>query len=133
MWLKNGKFLFVYQRLGLRRHEHFLTTLEYSYAYQATADNNSWIFRYEYLREPDPGYAYPSSHLHVNATPDTYEGAKEFSRLHLPAGDRVTIESVVRHLIAEHDVEPISPDWEAVLDGAEEAFREIQRKRVRDD
>lgn len=128
--LTNGRYLFVFQKLGLRRDEHYLTTLEYRYVYQASVDDDSWIFRYEYQREPAKGYSYPLSHLHVNAAPDTYTGEKDFARLHLPAGDRVTIESIARHLIAEHDVEPTSPDWEEILDGAESAFREIQKKRV---
>jgi hypothetical protein len=43
----------------------------------------------------------------------------------------VMVEDVVRHLVVEHGVGPISDDWEQVLTDAEEAFREIQRKRVR--
>ena len=50
--LTNGHFLYLYNALGLRRKERYLATLEYRYWYQATADSNSWIFRYEYLRDP---------------------------------------------------------------------------------
>src|SRR5438067_82992 len=32
--LVNGKFLYVYNALGLRRPEQYLTTLEYRYTYQ---------------------------------------------------------------------------------------------------
>jgi hypothetical protein len=131
--LSNGHFLFVYQRLGLRREERYLTTLEYRYVYQATEADDSWIFRYEYQRQPEEGYPYPLSHLHINATPDNYAGDKDFTRLHLPAGERVTIEDVVRHLVAEHGIEPTSPDWREVLDGAKQAFREIQKKRLFED
>jgi hypothetical protein len=132
--LVNGHYLFIYQRLGLRREERYLTTLEYRYVYQATEADDSWIFRYEYLREPGESYDYPLSHLHVNAQPSEYTGERDFPRLHLPAGPRVTIESVVRHLVTEHGVTPISPTgWEAVLDDTEESFREIQRRRVAPD
>ncbi len=65
MRLENGRFLYLYQRLGLR-HAHirpddhrFLTTLEYKYQYQETEDDETWIFRYEYQREPPSGYPYP--------------------------------------------------------------------------
>lgn len=125
----NGKYLFLYNGLGLRRKERYLATLEYRYWYQATEDPNSWIFRYEYLRDPPPGYPYPACHVHVNARPASYTGQKSFPELHLPVGERVTIEAIVRHLIAEHGVEPISPHWESTVMEAEEHFRDVQRKR----
>jgi hypothetical protein len=126
----NGKYLFIYNGLGLRRKERYLATLEYRYWYQGSADENSWIFRYEYLREPPPGYPYAPCHVHVNARPATYTDATPFPDLHLPAGERVTIEAIVRHLIAEHGVVPISPNWEETVNEAEEHFRDIQRKRL---
>jgi len=130
--LTNGRYMFVYHRLGLRRPERYLTTLEYGYWYQANADPASWIFRYEYQREPKLPYRYARCHVHVNAAPATYAGVTEFSKLHLPAGDRVTVESFLRHLIEEHDVPPISPKWEKILDETEAAFRKIQNRRARD-
>lgn len=129
--LANGHYLYLFQLLGLRRKERYLTTLEYRYQYQATSDSTSWIFRYEYIREPPPPYPYPLCHLHINAQPASYTGAKPFDELHLPAGERVTVEAIARHLIVEHGVSPISPNWEAVLEEAEASFREIQRRRVR--
>ena len=54
MRLVDGSYLFLYHRLGLRRPERFLATLEYIYRYQADASDDSWIFRYEYQREPKP-------------------------------------------------------------------------------
>jgi hypothetical protein len=128
--LTNGHFLFLYNALGLRRKERYLATLEYSYWYQATADPNSWIFRYEYLREPPPGYPYAMCHVHVNARPASYTGAKQFRELHLPVGERVTIEAIVRHLISEHGITPISPHWQNAVEAAEDHFRDVQRKRV---
>jgi hypothetical protein len=53
-----------------------------------------------------------------------------FPALHLPAGDRVTIEALARHLVEEHQVGPISRDnWRAILAEAEAKFYEIQRRR----
>jgi hypothetical protein len=133
MRLANGCYLCLYQRLGLRREERFLTTLEYKYQYQESEDEETWIFRYEYQREPEEGYPYPRSHLHVNAAPESYSSGKPFPRLHLPTGARVTVEDVVRHLVNEHEVPVISPDnWQDVLEGAEHAFGEIQRRRLID-
>ena len=130
MRLVDGSYLFLYHRLGLRRPERFLATLEYIYRYQADASDDSWIFRYEYQREPKPPYDYPLSHLHVNATPGTYGGTKPFDRLHLPAGERVTIESLTRHLVDEHGVGPISPNWRETLARREADWKEIQRRRA---
>jgi hypothetical protein len=130
--LQNDRYLYLHQLLGLRRREGYLTTLEYSYRYQATESPDSWIWRYEYLREPPAPYPYPRCHLHVNARPGSYTGDKAFPDLHLPVGERVTIEAIVRHLVAEQGVQPISPQWETVLAEAEESFAEIQRRRFRD-
>lgn len=131
MPLEDGHYLYLHHALGLRRRERYLTTLEYSYRYQASASRDSWIWRYEYVREPPAGYPYARCHLHVNARPSLYRGTRPFPDLHLPVGERVTIEALVRHLVVEHDITPISPRWENVLVEAEQAFREIQRKRFR--
>lgn len=130
MPLVNGHYLYLYNALGLRRKERYLATLEYRYWYQATADPNSWIFRYEYLRDPPPGYPFAPCHVHVNARPATYTGAKQFRDLHLPVGERVTIEAIVRHLVTEHGVTPISPNWEDAVKAAEDHFQDVQRKRL---
>lgn len=82
--LVNGEYLFIRQTLGLRRDPPFLTTLDYSYRYQASQGRESWIWRYEYTREPEARYPYPRAHLHVNARPASYQGAKSFPDLHLP-------------------------------------------------
>lgn len=127
--LVNGHFLYLYNLLGLRRQERFLATLEYRYTYQATPDDDSWIFRYEYVRDPPPPYPYAMAHVHVNALPAAYTGERPFPGLHLPTGRRITVERLCRHLIAEHGIDPISPHWEQVVAEAEAYFREVQKKR----
>jgi hypothetical protein len=128
--LVNGHYLFLYHLLGLRRKEQYLATLEYRYAYQRTPSDKSWIFRYEYLHDPPEPYPHAQEHLHVNATPTSYAGTVPFPGLHLPTGRRVTVERLVRHLIAEHGMVPISPNWETTVAEGEAHFREIQRRRV---
>lgn len=128
--LVNGSFLFLQNNLVLRRSQKYPATLYYKYQYQATEDPDSWIFRYEYEREPGDDYPYPLSHVHVNAKPASYDGVKLFPDLHLPVPERVTIEDVVRHLITEHDVGPISPTWEQTISETRGHFEEIQRKRL---
>ena len=129
MLLQNGRYLYLYHRLCLRHKERYLTTLEYEYTYQESEDPDSWIFRYEYKREPLPDYRYPKAHLHINAEPDAYPGSKPFPRLHIPTG-RVTIEQIVRHLLDEHAMPCISPNhWQDVLAETQTAFDDIQRRR----
>jgi len=131
--LVNGCYLYLYHSLGLRRPQRYLTTLEYRYSYQATSDPESWIFRYEHIREPPEDYGYPISHVHINGKPASYKGERPFSELHLPTGKRVTIELLIRHLVAEHGIRPISEKWEDVLREGEAHFREIQKKRLTPD
>jgi hypothetical protein len=129
MQMKNGRYLFLYQLLGLRHPERYLTTIEYRYVYQETPDPDSWIFRYEYQREPLEDYPYPKAHLHLNADPTSYPGTKAFPKLHIPTG-RVTVEAVLRHLLDEHGVPCISPHWQSVLSEGEKAYAGIQRLRT---
>lgn len=130
--LENDNYLLIFQRLCLRREQKFLTTREYRYVYQSSESPNDWIFRFEYEREPEGDNPYPRAHIHLNACPTTYSGAKEFDKLHLPTG-RVTLEDILRHLVIEHAVQPVSPNWEQKLKQTEAAFREIQRKRFQKD
>lgn len=131
MPLSNGCFLYLFQRVGLRREERYLTTLEYRYQYQQTENDESWIWRYEYQREPPERYPYPRSHVHVNASPEAYPGGKPYPNLHMPTGGRVTVEDIVRHLLMEHEVPAVSPNyWQDVLKEASGAFDEIQRRRL---
>lgn len=131
--LTNGHYLYIHNLLGVRRKKRYIATLEYRYVYQATEDDDSWIFRYEYTREPPEPYPYAREHVHVNASPASYTGAEPFEGLHLPTGRRITIERLVRHLIAEHGLTPISTDWEQIVAEAEAHFRDVQKKRMLDE
>ena len=56
-------------------------------------------------------------HLHV----DTRGWRFELSKAHFPTG-RVTLAEVVRFAIADLGVEPLRPDWQTILDRADEAW-----------
>lgn len=127
--LNNGHYFFVEHHVCLRRSERYLTTLEYRYTYQLERDNDeSWLIRWEYQREPVQDYPYPRFHVHVNGCPSAYRGNKPFPDLHIPSG-RVTLEDIARHLILEHQIKPITPKWDVTFGETEAAFWEIQRKR----
>jgi hypothetical protein len=130
MPLQNGRHLFIYHKLGLRREERFLTTLEYKY--QLSGDG-----RRRLLDLPVRVPARAAGRLSLSARPRACERSagelqhqQGIPRLHLPTGTRVRIEDVVRHLLDEHEVPAISSNWQAVLAAAEADFAEIQRRRI---
>lgn len=125
--LNNGKYLFFEHDLCVARNK-YLATYEYRYTYQETEDGDTWIWRFEYERYPEPGYQYPLAHLHVNCTPSFYDGPKEFDKLHIPCG-RITVETLARHLIVEHKIQPNSSRWQEILAENEKTFSEIQKLR----
>ena len=42
----------------------------------------------------------------------------------------LTVERLVRHVIADHGLTPISPSWEAIITDGEAHYRDVQAKRV---
>lgn len=109
-----------------------VTTEHTSIAYRCSADvdGDDWIFRYEYERAmaESGGYQYPIAHLHVNAQPQHYRGAKPFPDLHLPTG-RLSLEAIIRHLIVEHDV-PTVEDRDRALAFLRDQEKEFNERRT---
>lgn len=95
----------------------------YRYVLQADYTADSWLVRWEYLRERLPGYAYALGHLHVRADVKTQLAAKPLERLHLPTA-RVAFELVLRHVIAEWGVDPKTADWSAILEQSLSGFEQ---------
>jgi len=60
---------------------------------QSDATHDSWLVRWEYLRERPPGYPYALGHVHPRAdfTDRTGLSANPLARLHLPTA-RVAFE-----------------------------------------
>ena len=128
--LTNGGFLYLQHHFCLaeKGKDKFLATAHYTYTYQLGSTDDTWVIRWEYNREPGKEYRYPHAHVHVNACPAHYTGQKAFPELHIPTA-RVTLESVVRHLIVEHDIPPISDNWQQILGETQADFERIQRLR----
>ena len=94
-----------------------------SHAYRLQEDDSrqSWLIRWEYLREPPrTDYPYPAAHAHVNGE---WERSEALDRLHIPTR-RVPLELLLWHLIAEWGVTPRSDDWQAILRESIEGFDE---------
>ncbi len=102
-------------------------TASYRYVLQADEPHESWLVRWEYLRERPRGYPYALGHLHVRARWTEPRGgdlaAKALQRLHLPTA-RVAFELVLRDLIAEWGVAPKSDRWAELLDDSLAGFEQ---------
>lgn len=102
-------------------------TAAYRYVLQADPAHDSWLARWEYLRERPSGYPYALGHVHVQA--DFAEplragpAGKALSRMHLPTA-RVALELVLRHVIAEWGVQAKTDGWSKILDDSLAGFEE---------
>lgn len=100
-------------------------TAAYRYVLQADVTHESWLARWEYLRERPSGYPYALGHVHVRADfaqPLRAGPAdKALSRMHLPTA-RVALELVLRHVIAEWGVQAKTDAWSQILDDSLAGF-----------
>jgi hypothetical protein len=118
-------------------------TVTYHYRLQRDAGPNSWLVRWEFLREkPTADYDYPLAHIHVNgevlererrqgilrSATTPVAGRPDGSSLHFPTR-RVPLELVLQHLIVEWGVEPLDDDWRAILGESIGGFEERQTIR----
>ena len=106
--------------------EHGLKILEYKHRLHRTSsiDDEAEV-RFEYV-SPDIDPDFPYSRHHVQFHRDARSASSDdfsLSKLHIPTGC-VTIEHVIRFLIADLDVPPLTEQWEAELQASEERSRE---------
>lgn len=94
-------------------------TASYRYVLQSDDPHDTWLVRWEYLRERPRGYPYALGHVHVRADFADQAGIdladKPLPRLHLPTA-RVAFELVLRHVIGEWGVQPKTDRWAEILD-----------------
>lgn len=99
-----------------------------SYQYQLhKEDNKQWFFRYDYLKIPETKY--PPSHLQINGSFSNIITGISMPKTHFPTG-RVSIESIIRLLIEQFNVQPNEgPEiWRPVLTESEKLFYEIAKR-----
>ena len=99
--------------------------LNYSYRYQTNDERQSWLIRWEYVRNLGVSH-HPHAHVHVNAKSIKGRAPKEFDRLHMPAG-RVPIELIMWHLISDWNVTPLRNKWESILEESIKGFYKRRR------
>jgi hypothetical protein len=108
-----------------------LRTIKYRYAiHRDDTLQSDPIFRFEYESHmTQPEFAYCRNHLHLHRDFDEAVSGIRPSELHIPTG-WVTIESVLRFLIAELGVKPLSSNWPNVLSESEEQFKKWTARDV---
>ncbi|MBM4258956.1 MAG: hypothetical protein FJ147_24030 [Deltaproteobacteria bacterium] len=102
-----------------------LRTLQYAYRIQRTRSvRDEAEVRFEYVSpEIDPEFPYSRHHVQSHrAFQDVREGFA-LNKLHLPTGG-VTIEHVIRFLIADLDVPPLTERWQDELRESEKISQE---------
>jgi len=128
-----GLFLAVSQQLQVEQQSDQtwkLRTLAYSYHLLEDSNPDSrWIIRWEYVSHAQRRNEHPRHHVHIATIVDTPAGEMDLDKLHLSTG-WVTIEEVIRFLIAEMGVKPKIADWDDQLLKSEELFKTWTRREV---
>lgn len=105
------------------RAKYRLTTKEYGYRLlnraEPTADA---VLRWEYVSDADRD-KWCRHHVQIGASLPFGEGQIDLNRLHSPTG-WVTIEEMIRFLIYDLGVTPVSDEWPAALEESEREFFE---------
>lgn len=121
LWLTVGqRFQLVSLGADVPRGKFTVHTLSYLYALSTTTGEELFAFHYT---DVSPGtVTFPHFHIGsalLGATLPLRSGT--LHKAHIPTG-RVSIESVIRLLIVEFGITPITRDWEEMLRTAEDAF-----------
>lgn len=117
--LRTNPGLYLFVRQVIEVVDGHCRTESYGYRLQSTEATESWLVRWEYLRErPRADYPYALAHVHVNAR---FSDDVELSRLHIPTR-RVPLELVIWHAIAEWGVESRTAEWQHLLAASIEGF-----------
>jgi hypothetical protein len=110
-----GLCLYVQHMVAVRDGK--CRTDSYAYRLQRDVSLDSWLVRWEYVRDPPPtDYAYPRAHVHINGH---FVDGPPTERVHI-ASRRVPLELVVGNLISDWGVKPRTNDWEAILEQSAE-------------
>lgn len=125
--LRNGHFLRLDISLFLDAETNRIKVQQSRFQYQADELGKQWVFRYDYLRYPEAGYAHPPSHLQVNGFLSAeVEHSHELKKVHFTVG-RVPLEGVLRTTAVQFGVGCNEPDetWMPLLAQTEQAFLDI--------
>jgi len=126
-------YLFLGQRLQAvpERRRYILRTLEYKYRIQlVSSTQEEAVVRFEYVsRDVDPLARWCRHHVQFHRDYRGAPGNLSLSKHHVPTG-WVTIEEVIRFLITDLGVPPLTDRWDEELRRSEEQFREWTGREV---
>lgn len=98
-----------------------LRTLQYKYTISCEQSHDP-IFRWEYVRQPEPGEQWCRHHLQGPVPLLFNDVGVSMNELHLPTG-YVPFEEVLRFCIVDLKVKPLTDSWDEVLTESYEDFR----------
>jgi hypothetical protein len=128
-----GLFLAVSQQLRVEQQPDKtwkLRTLEYTYhLLEGSSPDSKWIIRWEYVSHIQRRNEHSRHHVHIATVVDTPAGKMDLDKLHLSTG-WVTIEEVIRFLVAEMGVKPKISDWDDQLLESEELFKKWTGREI---
>jgi len=102
-------------------NQHRLITVEYRYTLTPEGAEDP-LFRWEYIRSPQPGDLWCRHHLQGTVPISIGEITVPLKDWHLPTG-YVAIEDILRFCIVDLGVPPLSDDWDRVLRESYQLFR----------
>jgi hypothetical protein len=104
---------------------YVLSTRQYAYRIQRTSSvRDEAEVRFEYVSsEIDPGFPYSRHHVQFHSDFHDVRDGFSLQKLHIPTS-AITIEHVIRFLIADLKVPPLVETWEEELRKSEEQSRE---------
>lgn len=98
----------------------------WAYAYRLHVGDEP-VIRWEYERRPPNRY--PRHHVQIHGRADVGGASFDLKRLHTPTG-WVTIEEVIRFLIADLGVDPLRENWQELLaDSERRLYEDFTSKR----
>lgn len=107
-----------------------LRTLAYAYRISnGPLRTDDWLVRWEYDSADHKPGLHPRHHCHLHAEIEFLDQVLSLDKLHISSG-WVTIEEVIRFLIHELKVPPLSENWDELLHESEERFREWTSRDV---
>jgi hypothetical protein len=120
-------YLFVRQRLQAIPHgrDYSLEVLAYEYRIQRTPSRDDEAeVRFEYVSSTvDPAFPYSRHHVQFHREFQDIRDGFSPNKLHIPTGE-ITIEHVIRFLIADLGVPPLIDNWDEELRKSEEQSRQ---------
>lgn len=116
-----GQALEAYTREGGAKRFTLRTN---AYWYRLHWADEGELLRWEYVREHRPeGPNFPRNHVHIHGTVTTPRGTTlVLQKFHIPTG-WTTIEGIIRFLITDLSVAPLTEEWPRLLMESERLFR----------